>query len=165
MVPAGFRVGFGEDAHRLVIGRKLILGGVSIPYSLGLEGHSDADVVSHAVGDAILGALSAGDLGKHFPDTDPKYKGTSSLKLLQKIARIAEREGAEIQNVDATIIAEDPKLGPHVDRMRRNVAEALGVRIDAVSIKATTTEGMGPFGRGEGIAARAVALVKFAGDS
>jgi 2-C-methyl-D-erythritol 2,4-cyclodiphosphate synthase len=154
------RIGFGYDAHRLIEGRDLILGGVKIPYRKGLLGHSDADVLSHAVGDAILGALSLGDLGKHFPDTDQKYKGISSLKILSMIKDLAANEGAHLLNVDSAIVAEEPKLSGHVQKMRTNLAEALMVKIDQVSVKATTTEGMGFAGRKEGIAAYAVVLVQ-----
>ncbi|MGB8657943.1 MAG: 2-C-methyl-D-erythritol 2,4-cyclodiphosphate synthase [Candidatus Zixiibacteriota bacterium] len=154
------RIGFGYDAHRLIEGRDLILGGVKIPYPKGLLGHSDADVLSHAVGDAILGALSLGDLGKHFPDTDQKYKGISSLKILSMIKDLAANEGAHLLNVDSAIVAEEPKLSAHVQKMRKNLADALMVKIDQVSVKATTTEGMGFAGRKEGIAAYAVVLMQ-----
>lgn len=156
---AGLRLGYGVDAHRLVAARKLILGGVEVPFSRGLEGYSDADVLAHAIGDAILGALAAGDLGAHFPDTDPRYKDCSSLVLLEEIAALARQKGAQVENVDSTILAEAPKLGPHIGAMRRKLAEALGLPVEAVSVKATTTEGLGFVGAGEGIEARAVVLV------
>jgi 2-C-methyl-D-erythritol 2,4-cyclodiphosphate synthase len=154
------RVGYGVDAHRLVPGRKLVLGGVEIPFEKGLLGHSDADVLSHAIGDALLGALALGDLGTHFPDTDAKYEGCSSLRLLEEIAGMVRGRGAAIVNVDATVMAEAPRLAPHGVRMRENLAKALGIGIDRVSVKATTTEGMGYCGTGEGIEARAMVLVK-----
>lgn len=157
---ADFRIGYGEDAHRLVAGRKLVLGGVEVPFDRGLEGHSDADVLSHAIGDAILGALTAGDLGAHFPDTDLQYKDCPSVELLEEVGRMARDRDAEIQNVDSVIIAEAPKLAPHIGQMRSNLAGSLGLPPDRVSVKATTTEGMGFEGRGEGITARAVVLVQ-----
>ncbi len=153
------RIGYGVDAHPLVTGRKLILGGVEIPFSLGLEGHSDADVLAHAIGDALLGALAAGDLGKHFPDTDPKYKGRSSLSLLERIAEMVEKKGGRIQNIDSTVIAEAPMLAPYVRKMRESLAASLGIEAAKVSVKATTTEGKGFVGRGEGMEARAVVLL------
>jgi 2-C-methyl-D-erythritol 2,4-cyclodiphosphate synthase len=156
---AEYRIGYGIDAHKLVVGRKLILGGVEVPFDLGLEGHSDADVLAHAMGDAILGALGAGDIGTHFPDTDPQYKDCSSLELLEKIAEMVREKDATIQNVDATVIAEEARLAPHIEAMRKNLAAALGTETARVSVKATTTEGMGFTGRGEGIEARAVALI------
>jgi len=153
------RVGHGYDAHRLVAGRPLILGGVEIPYHLGLEGHSDADVLSHAVGDALLGAMAAGDLGTHFPDKDPAYKGISSIILLKRIMAMAENRGLTPVNVDATIVAQRPRLAPYIPQMTGNIAAALGLSRDAVNVKATTTEGMGFAGREEGIAAHAVVLL------
>ncbi len=153
------RVGHGYDAHRLVAGRALILGGVEIPYHLGLEGHSDADVLSHAVGDALLGAMAAGDLGTHFPDRDPAYKGISSIVLLRRIMAMVESRGLTPVNVDATIVAQRPRLAPYIPQMVGNIAAALGLSRDAVNVKATTTEGMGFAGREEGIAAHAVVLL------
>jgi 2-C-methyl-D-erythritol 2,4-cyclodiphosphate synthase len=154
------RIGFGYDAHKLAEGRDLILGGVKIPYGKGLVGHSDADVLCHAIGDAILGALSLGDLGKHFPDTDPKHKGISSLSLLSSIDDMVRRENARVVNVDSTIVAEEPKLYVYIQKMRENISAALKIKVDQVSVKATTTEGMGFAGRKEGMAAYAVVLVE-----
>lgn len=156
---AVMRVGTGYDVHRLVSGRPLILGGVEIPFDLGLLGHSDADVVSHAIGDALLGAAALGDLGAHFPDTDPAYAGCSSLKLLSHIASLLEQGGYSIGNVDATIIAQKPKIAPFILTMRHNIADALDIESEQVSVKATTTEGLGFTGVGEGFAAQAVALL------
>jgi len=153
------RVGLGYDAHRLVAGRALILGGVTIPYHLGLLGHSDADVLTHAIGDALLGAVGAGDLGAHFPDTDPAYKGISSLILLEKIVSLVRRRGFRPVNVDATVVAEKPRLSPHIPEMRAKLAHVLGLAPEEVNIKATTTEHMGFTGKEEGIAAYAVVLV------
>ncbi len=153
------RVGLGYDAHRLVAGRALILGGVTIPYLLGLLGHSDADVLTHAIGDALLGAVGAGDLGAHFPDTDPAYKGISSLILLEKIVSLVRRRGFGPVNVDATVVAEKPRLSPHIPEMRAKLAHVLGLAPEEVNIKATTTEHMGFTGKEEGIAAYAVVLV------
>jgi len=153
------RVGLGYDAHRLVEGRPLILGGVAIPYHLGLLGHSDADVLTHAIGDALLGAVGAGDLGSHFPDKDPAYKDISSLILLEKIVAMVRRRGFRPLNVDATVVAEKPRLAPHIAAMKANLAPILGLAVDDINIKATTTEQMGFPGRGEGIAAYAVVLV------
>ena len=154
------RVGMGYDVHRLVEGRDLILGGVTIPYEKGLLGHSDADVLLHAVMDALLGAAALGDIGKHFPDTDPAYKGISSILLLQKVGELLEEHCFLIENIDATILAQRPKLRPYIDEMRRNIASACNLDLDCVSIKATTEEGLGFTGRGEGIAAHAVCLLK-----
>jgi 2-C-methyl-D-erythritol 2,4-cyclodiphosphate synthase len=154
------RVGLGYDAHRLAPGRPLILGGVAIPYHLGLLGHSDADVLSHAVGDALLGAVGAGDLGVHFPDQDPAYQGISSLILLVKIVEIALDRGFRPVNVDATVVAQAPRLAPHIPEMVANLAATLGLPPDAVNVKATTTEHLGFTGRGEGMAAYAVVLVE-----
>ncbi len=154
------RIGLGYDAHRLVEGRRLVLGGVAIPHPLGLLGHSDADVLSHAVGDALLGAAAAGDLGTHFPDSDPAYKDISSLVLLEKIAALVKARGFKPVNVDATIVAEKPRLAPHIPAMVANLAAALGLPPEAVNVKATTTEQMGFTGKGEGLAAYAVALVE-----
>ena len=154
-----FRVGFGYDAHRLTEGRDLILGGVKIPHEKGLLGHSDADVLSHAVGEAILGALALGDLGTRFPDTDQKYKDVSSLKILSMINDLAEKENASIINIDSTIVAEEPRMSGYISRMRKNIADALKIDTDFVSVKVTTTEGMGFAGAKEGMAAYAVVLV------
>ena len=153
-----YKIGFGYDAHRLVRGRDLILGGVKIPYKKGLLGYSDADVLSHSIGNAILGSLSLGDLGKHFPDTDKRYKGISSLKLLSLIK--GKMKKAEILHIDSMIVAEEPKMAKYIDKMRKNIAGSLGISRDKVSIKATTTEGMGFAGRKEGIEAYAVVLVQ-----
>jgi len=153
------RVGFGYDAHRLVPDRPLILGGVEIPYPLGLSGHSDADVLTHALGDALLGAVAAGDLGSHFPDTDPAFRGISSLTLLERIVAVVASRGYKPSNVDVTVVAERPKLAPHIPPMIEKLAPILGLDPDAVSIKATSTEKMGFAGREEGIAAYAVVLV------
>lgn len=154
------RIGIGYDAHRLTKGRDLILGGVKIAHEKGLSGHSDADVLSHAIGEAILGALSLGDLGKHFPDTDDRYKNISSLKILSMINDLVKKEDARIINVDSTIVAEEPKLSGHIRTMRQNVSEVLEMDVDQVSVKATTTEGMGFAGKKEGIAAYAAVLVE-----
>jgi 2-C-methyl-D-erythritol 2,4-cyclodiphosphate synthase len=153
------RVGLGYDAHRLVAGRPLILGGVEIPHTMGLLGHSDADVLAHAIGDALLGAVGAGDLGTHFPDKDPAYKNISSLILLERIMGIVRDRGFAPQNVDATIVAQEPRLAPHIPAMQANLAPILGLTPAEVNVKATTTEHMGFAGRGEGIAVYAVVLV------
>ena len=153
------RIGTGYDVHKLVKGRRLIIGGVEIPYEKGLLGHSDADVLVHAVMDALLGAAALGDIGKHFPDSDPKYKGADSLMLMREVRRILSENGFEVGNVDATIIAQAPKMSPHIDTMRRNIADALGLDVSQVSVKATTEERLGFTGRGEGISAQAVALI------
>jgi 2-C-methyl-D-erythritol 2,4-cyclodiphosphate synthase len=153
------RIGNGFDVHALVAGRKLVLGGVTIPYDRGLEGHSDADVLLHAVGDAILGALALGDLGAHFPDTEPRWKNADSRALLRHIAGLMKGEGWRIENLDATVIAQAPKLAPHVPAMRTNIAADLACEIARVSVKATTTERLGFAGRGEGIAALATVLL------
>lgn len=153
------RIGHGYDVHRLVEGRKLILGGVDVPYVKGLLGHSDADVLLHAISDAILGAIGEGDIGKHFPDTDPAYKGADSLKLLRHVMDLAENKGYRIGNVDATVVAQRPKLAPFIAQMRSNIAATLGTEEDRVNVKATTTEELGFAGRGEGIAAYSVALL------
>jgi len=155
-----FRIGFAYDAHRLVEGRDLVLGGVKIPYPKGLLGHSDADVLVHAIGEAILGALSLGDLGKHFPDTDPQYKGISSLKILSLICDMMTKENTGITNIDSTIVTQEPKLAGYISKMRENIAGVLKVEVDQVSVKATTTEGMGFAGRQEGISAYAVVLLE-----
>lgn len=153
------RIGNGYDVHRLVEGRKLILGGVDIEYEMGLLGHSDADVLVHAVMDAMLGAAALGDIGKHFPDTDSKYKGADSIVLLKRVAEIIGEEGYKVVNIDATVIAQKPKLAPHIEKMRENIANAIGTDIKNVSIKATTTEKLGFEGRKEGISAMAVCLI------
>jgi len=150
------RVGCGFDAHRLAPDRRLVLGGVTIEHETGLLGHSDADVLTHAVLDACLGAAALGDLGRHFPDSDPQYRDISSLTLAERAAALLRQRGYRVANVDATVIAEQPRIAPHAEQMRANVAAALGCPVDAVSVKATTTEGLGPWGRGEGIAAQAV---------
>ena len=155
-----YRIGNGYDVHRLVKGRKLILGGVDIPHSLGLDGHSDADVLCHALCDSLLGASGAGDLGKYFPDTDNKWKGVSSLVLLEKSGELVTERGYEIANIDTTIVAQQPKLGPHIESMTTNIAEILKINPHQVNIKATTTERLGFAGREEGIAAYAVALLQ-----
>lgn len=154
------RVGIGYDVHRLAEGRDLILGGVDIPYEKGLLGHSDADVLVHAVMDALLGAAALGDIGRHFPDTDPEYKGISSVRLLEHVSRLLAQKGYTVGNVDATIIAQRPKMAPYMQEMRENVAKALGVSPDKISIKATTEEGLGFTGSGEGIASQAVACLE-----
>ena len=154
------RIGHGYDVHRLVEGRDLILGGVNIPYEKGLLGHSDADVLTHAVMDALLGAAALGDIGKHFPDSDPSYKGANSLALAREVARLLTAKNYRTGNVDATILAQAPKLAPHIPQMRENLALALGIPTDAVSVKATTEEGLGFTGSGEGIAAHAVCLLE-----
>lgn len=154
------RVGMGYDVHRLVEDRKLILGGVEIPYEKGLLGHSDADVLLHAIMDALLGAAALGDIGKHFPDTDEKYRGISSVALLRHVAALLEEKCFVIENIDATVIAQRPKLLPYMGRMRANVAAALGIGEDRVNIKATTEEGLGFTGSGEGISAQAVCLLQ-----
>lgn len=153
------RIGMGYDVHRLVEGRDLIMGGVKIPYEKGLLGHSDADVLLHAISDALLGAAALGDIGKHFPDTDPAYKGISSLLLLQKVGELLEEKGYLIENIDATIIAQAPKMRPHIDTMRENIAGALGISPEQVNVKATTEEGLGFTGNGEGISSQAICLL------
>jgi 2-C-methyl-D-erythritol 2,4-cyclodiphosphate synthase len=153
------RIGFGYDAHCLVVGRDLILGGVNIPYNRGLQGHSDADVLIHAACDALLGAAGLGDLGSHFPDTDPELEGVSSVVILKRVAGMFRNEGFELQNLDTTVVAEAPKLAPYIDTMIARIAHALEVDPRQVNVKATTTEGMGFTGRGEGIAAYAVAAL------
>jgi 2-C-methyl-D-erythritol 2,4-cyclodiphosphate synthase len=157
---SAFRCGIGYDAHRLVSGRKLILGGIKIPHPRGLEGHSDADVLSHAVADAVLGALGAGDIGKHFPNTEESIRGISSIEILRHAATIAAQKNARVVNVDATVLAEAPKISPHIAAMQEKIADALGVKANAISIKATTNEGLGAIGRSEGMAAIAVASVE-----
>ena len=154
------RIGHGYDVHRLVEGRALILGGVDIPFEKGLLGHSDADVLTHAVMDSLLGAAALGDIGGHFPDSDPAYKGASSLTLAHKVAALLHAQNYRIGNVDATVLAQAPKLAPHIPQMRKNLAQALGIPMTAISIKATTEEGLGFTGKGEGIAAHAVCLIE-----
>ena len=153
------RIGHGYDVHRLVEGRKLILGGVYIPWEKGLLGHSDADVLLHALMDALLGAAALGDIGKHFPDTDEQYRGADSMVLLRHVCRILSEQGHTVGNVDCTILAQRPKLAPYIPQMRENIASALSVSVDRVSVKATTEEGLGFTGDGLGIAAHAVALI------
>ena len=154
------RVGLGYDVHRLVEGRELILGGVRIPYEKGLLGHSDSDVLLHAIMDALLGAAALGDIGKHFPDTDPQYRGISSLKLLEHVGGLLEEHLYVIENIDATIIAQRPKMAPHIEQMRRNIADTLGIEIDQVNVKATTEEGLGFTGTGEGISSQAICALE-----
>jgi 2-C-methyl-D-erythritol 2,4-cyclodiphosphate synthase len=153
------RIGHGYDVHQLVSGRKLVIGGVDIPYDKGLLGHSDADVLLHAICDALLGAAALGDIGKHFADTDAKFKNIDSRILLREVARLLNNAGFRVGNVDATIIAQAPKMAPHIGRMVENIATDLGVPMNAINVKATTTEKLGFAGRGEGIAAEAVALL------
>ncbi|MDO4527246.1 MAG: 2-C-methyl-D-erythritol 2,4-cyclodiphosphate synthase [bacterium] len=153
------RTGIGFDTHRLVADRKLILGGVEIAYEYGLLGHSDADVLTHAIMDALLGAIADGDIGQHFPDTDPKWKGADSVALLRAVVARLKEKGYGIVNIDATVLAERPKLMPHIPAMRQVLAEAMECEVDAVSVKATTVEGLGAIGRREGISAMAVATV------
>jgi 2-C-methyl-D-erythritol 2,4-cyclodiphosphate synthase len=152
--------GLGYDIHRFAEGRALVLGGVEIPHDRGLEGHSDADVLSHAIADAVLGAIGEQDIGHHFPNTDPSIRGISSLEILEKAANLARARGARINSIDATVIAEAPKIAPHVFVMRERIAAALGLPAARVAVKATTNEGLGSIGRGEGIAAMAVASVE-----
>lgn len=154
------RIGMGYDVHKLVPDRKLILGGVEIPYELGLLGHSDADVLVHAIMDALLGAAAEGDIGRHFPDSDPQYKGISSLELLRRVGEILEEKLFVIENVDATIIAQRPKMAPHIPQMVRNIEQVLGLEPGRINVKATTEEGLGFTGSGEGISSQAVALLQ-----
>ena len=154
------RIGMGYDVHKLVEGRKLILGGVQIPYEKGLLGHSDADVLLHAIMDALLGAAALGDIGKHFPDTDSAYKGISSIRLLEHVGKLIDDKLYVIGNIDATIIAQRPKMAPHIVQMRENVAKALHIDVDQVNIKATTEEGLGFTGTGEGISSQAIACLE-----
>ena len=154
------RVGLGYDVHKLVSGRKLIIGGVEIPYESGLLGHSDADVLLHAIMDALLGAAALGDIGKHFPDTDEGYKGISSLKLLEHVGNLLEEEGYCIENIDAVIVAQAPKMAPHIEKMRENIAETLQLEINRINIKATTEEGLGFTGTGQGISSQAVCMLQ-----
>ena len=153
------RVGTGYDVHRLEQGRKLVMGGVDIPFEKGLLGHSDADVLLHAICDALLGAAGLGDIGKHFPDADQRYKGISSLKLLGEVRSLLEQKGFRVNNIDSTIVAERPRMAPHIPAMIGNIAEAVRVNVSAVNVKATTTEGLGFAGKGEGIAAYAVCSI------
>lgn len=159
MTNCAFRIGNGFDVHRLVEGRRCIICGVDIPSERGLLGHSDADVALHALTDALLGALALGDIGRHFPDTDPKWEGADSRRLLRAVVEMVRQRGYTAVNVDITIMAQAPKMAPHIEAMRANVAADLGIDIDCVSVKATTTERLGFTGRGEGIAAQAVALI------
>lgn len=154
------RIGQGFDVHQLVEGRKLIMGGVEIPYHLGLLGHSDADVLLHAICDALLGAAALGDIGRHFPDSDPRYKGIDSRKLLREVAGLLKQSGYSVSNLDATIIAQAPKMAPHIPAMAANIAADLEIAVGRVNVKATTTEKLGYTGRGEGIAAQAVCLIE-----
>jgi 2-C-methyl-D-erythritol 2,4-cyclodiphosphate synthase len=156
------RVGFGFDLHPLAAGRALVLGGVTVPSDRGLAGHSDADVLSHAVGEALLGALALGDLGRHFPDTDPRYDGVSSLVLLAAVMDLVRARGGRLVNVDATVVAQAPKLAPLLSEMAKRLADTLGIDVDAVSVKAKSPEGLGLVGRGEGMAAMAVVSVEVA---
>ena len=154
------RIGMGYDVHKLVEGRKLILGGVEIPYEKGRLGHSDADVLLHAIMDALLGAAALGDIGKHFPDTDPAYKGISSIRLLEHVADLLEEHQFLIENIDATIIAQRPKMRPYIDAMRENIAKALKIEADQINVKATTEEGLGFTGSGEGISSQAICMLE-----
>ncbi len=158
------RIGQGYDVHRLMEGRKLILGGVEVPYEKGLLGHSDADVLVHAIMDALLGAAALGDIGEHFPDTDERYRGISSIRLLEHVGKILEENGFIVENIDSTIIAQKPKLLKYRPLMAQNIAKALGLEVDQVSVKATTEEGLGFTGTGEGIAAQAVCLLSTVAD-
>lgn len=153
------RIGMGYDVHKLVEGRDLIIGGVTIPYEKGLLGHSDADVLLHAIMDALLGAAALGDIGKHFPDTDPAYKGISSIALMEKVGELLSESGFLIENIDATIIAQAPKMRPHIDTMRENIAKALNVEVSQINVKATTEEGLGFTGSGEGISSQAICML------
>ncbi len=154
------RVGFGFDLHPLVAGRPLVLGGVTVPSDLGLGGHSDADVLSHAIGEALLGALALGDLGRHFPDTDPRYRGISSLALLTEVLALVQGRGGRLVNIDATVLAQAPRLAPSLDEMAKRLADTLRIPVDRVSVKAKSPEGLGLLGRREGIAAMAVVSVE-----
>ncbi len=154
------RAGMGYDVHRLVEGRQLIVGGVEIPFEKGLLGHSDADVLIHAVMDALLGAAALGDIGKHFPDTDPQYKGISSVRLLEHVGRLLDEKGYVIENIDATIIAQRPKMRPYIDKMRENIARALCIDEEQVNVKATTEEGLGFTGTEEGISSQAICIIE-----
>ena len=154
------KIGQGFDVHALVAGRKLIIGGVEIPYHLGLLGHSDADVLLHAICDALLGAVALGDIGRHFPDSDPRYKGIDSRELLRQVVKLVAAQGYRVANLDATIIAQAPKMAPHIPAMVANIAADLGVALTVINVKATTTEQLGFTGRGEGIAAQAICLLE-----
>ena len=153
------RIGMGYDVHKLVTGRKLILGGVEIEHTHGLLGHSDADVLVHAIMDSLLGAAALGDIGKHFPDTDEKYKGADSIELLKEVGKLLENEGYLVGNIDATIIAQKPKMRPYIDVMRKNIADALKIEVSKVNVKATTEEGLGFTGEGKGISSQAICLL------
>lgn len=153
------RIGMGYDVHKLVENRDLILGGVKIPYELGLLGHSDADVLLHAIMDSLLGASALGDIGKHFPDTDPKYKGISSIALLKEVGNLLKNNNWAIGNIDSTIIAQRPKMAPHIPTMRENIAEALNINVDQINVKATTEEGLGFTGEGKGISSQSICLL------
>ncbi|MBI6038428.1 2-C-methyl-D-erythritol 2,4-cyclodiphosphate synthase [Clostridium perfringens] len=153
------RIGMGYDVHKLVENRDLILGGVKIPYEKGLLGHSDADVLLHAIMDSLLGAAALGDIGKHFPDTDPKYKGADSIKLLEFVGELLNKNNYKISNIDATIIAQRPKMAPHITTMRENIARALNIDLDQINVKATTEEGLGFTGSGEGISSQSICLL------
>ncbi len=155
------RIGHGYDVHRLIKNRKLIIGGVEIPYYLGLSGHSDADVLLHAICDALLGAAGLGDIGKHFPDTDERYEGIDSKKLLKSVLGLLKEKGYSVINIDATVIAQKPKLAPFIDDMRKQISDCVGVEVDRVNVKATTEEGLGFTGTGEGISAHAVCLIDY----
>jgi 2-C-methyl-D-erythritol 2,4-cyclodiphosphate synthase len=154
------KIGFGFDAHRFSKGTRLIIGGVEIPFEYGLKGHSDADVLSHAICDALLGALGEGDIGSYFPDTDPKYKGMSSIVFLEETTALLKGRGFEIENLDSVIVCEKPKIAPHIQQIKETLSPVLGIPVTSIGIKATTTDQMGFTGRGEGIAAHAVALIK-----
>lgn len=153
------RIGMGYDVHKLVENRDLILGGVNIPYEKGLLGHSDADVLLHAIMDSLLGAAALGDIGKHFPDTDPKYKGANSIKLLEFVGELIYKNNYKISNIDATIIAQQPKMAPHIATMRENIAKALNININQINVKATTEEGLGFTGSGKGISSQSICLL------
>jgi 2-C-methyl-D-erythritol 2,4-cyclodiphosphate synthase len=154
------RIGTGYDIHRFEVGRRLVLGGVELPWDMGLAGHSDADVVTHALMDALLGAAALGDLGAHFPDTDARYRGASSLSLLEAVGKLLAERGFRVANVDVTVLAQVPRLQPYVERMRDALANAMALPVDRVSVKATTTDRLGPIGQGEAVAAQAVALLE-----
>lgn len=154
------RIGLGYDVHKLVEGRKLILGGVDIPYEKRLLGHSDADVLLHAIMDSLLGAAALGDIGKHFPDTDERYSGISSILLLKEVGKLIKENGYEIENIDSTIIAQKPKMAPHISTMVQNIADALQISVDKINVKATTEEGLGFTGKGEGISSQSICLLK-----
>jgi len=160
IICAMIRCGIGYDIHRFVEGRKLVLGGIEIPHSRGLEGHSDADVLAHAIADSLLGAIGAGDIGQHFPNTDESIRGISSIEILKRVNELLAEKSARVVNIDATLLAEEPKFAPHVEAMRKVIADALGTSDSNISVKATTNERLGPIGRGEGIAAMAVATVE-----